>query len=371
MDLHEVVREITGHPVVDVTAVGGGDSGSSALVRLDDGTRVFTKHAESPEQSQAETAGLQWLAEAQAVAVPAVLGRRDSLLVLSPIEPGEPTAPLAEGFGRSLAELHAAGAPAHGSPPPGATQSFIGLAAMSTRPAERWPEFFAAQRIEPYLRDSVDNHALTTDEAQVVEQVMARIDALAGPEEPPARLHGDLWHGNVLWSEQGAHLVDPAAHGGHRETDLAMLQLFGCPHWDWILGAYQDTWPLADGWQARVGLHQLFPLLVHTALFGRSYAGQVVAVARAVLDGASAEAAAVPRRDVVTALREQIQADLHAVGHGVPERALARTKGHVRGLMDALVLALEADVGRPVSYAETRAVLSGQVDVDALRRTSS
>lgn len=371
MDLHEVVRELTGRQVVDVTAVGGGDSGSSALVRLDDGTQVFTKHADGAEQAEAEVAGLTWLAEAQAVAVPAVLGRQNSLLVLSPIEPGEPTPLLAEDFGRSLAELHAAGAPAHGSGPPGATHSFIGLARMSTRPAERWPEFFAAQRIEPYLRDSVDNHALTSDEARVVEQVVTLIDALAGPEEPPARLHGDLWRGNVLWSQHAAHLVDPAAHGGHRETDLAMLQLFGCPHWDRILGAYQETRPLADGWQARVGLHQLFPLLVHTALFGRSYAAQVVAVARAVLGGATAQAAAPPRRDVVSVLREQIQADLHAVGHGVPERALGRTKGHVRGLLDALVLALEADVGRPVSYADARAVLSGQVDVDELRRTSS
>ena len=105
---------------------------------------------------------------------------------------------------------------------------------------------------------------------------------MAAPTEPPARLHGDLWSGNVLWAPDGAWLIDPAAHGGHRETDLAMLALFGCPHLDHVLAAYDETAPLADGWRARVPTHQLFPLLVHVVLFGRSYTAQAVAAARAV-----------------------------------------------------------------------------------------
>jgi fructosamine-3-kinase len=99
--------------------------------------------------------------------------------------------------------------------------------------------------------------------------------------EPPARLHGDLWNGNVLWGTDGqVRLIDPAAHGGHRETDLAMLHLFGCPHLDRVLEGYQQAAPLADGWAGRIALHQLFPLLVHTVLFGGGYAGQAVAAAR-------------------------------------------------------------------------------------------
>jgi fructosamine-3-kinase len=115
--------------------------------------------------------------------------------------------------------------------------------------------------------------------------VCERIDELAGPPEPPARLHGDLWSGNVLWSGDGAWLVDPAAHGGHRETDLAMLALFGCPHLSIVLAAYDEAYPLADGWRRRVALHQLFPLLVHTVLFGGGYAEQTIAAARAALRG--------------------------------------------------------------------------------------
>ncbi|WP_159058348.1 fructosamine kinase family protein, partial [Streptomyces europaeiscabiei] len=114
--------------------------------------------------------------------------------------------------------------------------------------------------------------------------VCARLPDLAGPAEPPARLHGDLWNGNVLWGADGhARLIDPAAHGGHRETDLAMLALFGCPHLGHILDGYQRAAPLADGWQDRVGLHQLFPLLVHAVLFGRGYADQALQAARAAL----------------------------------------------------------------------------------------
>ena len=100
------------------------------------------------------------------------------------------------------------------------------------------------------------------------------------PEEPPARLHGDLWTGNVLWGQDGrAWLVDPAAHGGHRETDLAMLALFGLPHLPRVLDAYDEAAPLAEGWQDRAGVHQLFPLLVHACLFGGGYGARAAAVA--------------------------------------------------------------------------------------------
>ena len=154
---------------------------------------------------------------------------------------------------------------------------------MRNVPAVDWAPWYAEHRVAPYLRTARDTGALTCEEAGVVERVCARLPALAGPPEPPARLHGDLWSGNVLWARDGAWLIDPAAHGGHRETDLAMLALFGCPHLDAVLGSYAEAAPLADGWRARVPLHQLFPLLVHVVLFGRGYAGQAVAAARAAL----------------------------------------------------------------------------------------
>jgi fructosamine-3-kinase len=100
--------------------------------------------------------------------------------------------------------------------------------------------------------------------------VLARVPAAA---EPPARLHGDLWAGNRLVGAGGASwLVDPAAHGGHREFDLAMMRLFGGFGAD-CFAAYEEVSPLEPGWQARVPLHQLAPLVVHAIKFGGGYAG--------------------------------------------------------------------------------------------------
>ncbi len=98
---------------------------------------------------------------------------------------------------------------------------------------------------------------------------------------PPARLHGDLWAGNIIWTREGPVLIDPAAHGGHAETDLAMLLLFTAPHIARIIAAYDEAAPLADGWQERVGLHQLFPVMVHAVVFGGDYVRQSVEMARA------------------------------------------------------------------------------------------
>ncbi|MFC5763243.1 fructosamine kinase family protein, partial [Actinacidiphila bryophytorum] len=198
---------------------------------------------------------------------------------------GRPGPQAAARLGRDLAALHAAGAPAFGAAPPGGPRdAWIGMAPMRNTPGEDWPHWYAEHRVLPYLRQAVDSGAMPAAGAAAVERVCDLLPALAGPAEPPARLHGDLWNGNVLWGADGhAWLIDPAAHGGHRETDLAMLRLFGCPHLDLVLGAYREAAPLADGFGARVPLHQLFPLLVHTVLFGGGYADQAVAAACAAL----------------------------------------------------------------------------------------
>ncbi|MEU6840306.1 fructosamine kinase family protein [Streptomyces sp. NPDC046716] len=254
-------------------------------VTLADGRVVVVKYADDPGAARAEAAGLRWLAAADAVRVPTVHGHDDTWLVIDRVADGRASAEGAERFGRELAALHAAGAPAFGAPPPdGPAEAYIGLAPMRNVPGEDWPGWFAEQRVLPYVRMAVDDGTLRADEARTIERVCALLPGLAGPAEPPARLHGDLWNGNVLWDGDGAaHLIDPAAHGGHRESDLAMLDLFGAPHLDRILAGYRRAAPLADGWRERVALHQLFPLLVHTVLFGRGYAEQAVAAARSQL----------------------------------------------------------------------------------------
>ena len=207
--------------------------------------------------------------------VPDVLASDDGCLILRWVEPGRPSADAASGFGRALAATHQAGATSYG----GDTDGFIARLPMLNKPAPTWAEFFAQRRVLPYLKLASDNGRISADDAQRVESVVARLGELV-PEEPPARLHGDLWNGNVLWgTEQRVWVIDPAAHGGHRETDLAMLALFGLPHLPRVLDAYAEVSPLADGWQDRAGVHQLFPLLVHACLFGGGYGARAGATA--------------------------------------------------------------------------------------------
>jgi fructosamine-3-kinase len=254
-----------------------------------------------------EAQGLGWLGGAGAVPVPDVVGWDEFMLVISWVPAGVPDAAAAERFGHDLARMHAAGADRFGAPWPGFIASLplpndgpaVGEDTAAARAetagegtaqegtarqgAGAWPDWYAARRLLPFLRGAFDAGALRLAQVKDVEAVVARIGDLAGPAEPPSRIHGDCWSGNVLWSGGRGWLVDPAAHGGHRETDLAMLALFGAPFLDRILASYAEAAPLAAGWRARVPLHQLHPLLVHVCLFGAGYAGPVAEAARAAL----------------------------------------------------------------------------------------
>jgi fructosamine-3-kinase len=268
----------------DARPVGGGDI-CDAYRATWRGRPVFAKTLADPPPGffPAEQHGLAWLGAAGAP-VPEVLAVDDALLVLEWIDPGRPTRAAAERFGADLAGLHASPADAYGAAWPG----YIGSLPLDNtpRPDGDWPAFFAEQRLLPYLRRAVDAGAVDDGGRRAVEAVCARLPELAGPPEPPAHVHGDLWSGNVHWAADGrVRLLDPAAHGGHRESDLALLELFGCPQLDVVLGAYQERFPLAAGWPERRPLHQLHPLLVHAALFGASYGARVTAVAGAVLRG--------------------------------------------------------------------------------------
>lgn len=286
----DVVRRLTGlTPSPDSEVNPPRSTGGATVVDLIDGRAALVKQVrDQPGQTTAEAEGLRWLAEAGSVPIPEVLGYDEQWIVLEYLPPARPDEAAATRFGHRLAQLHRSGAEQFGAAPPGGPQeAWIGLAPMSNVTASDWPTWYAEHRVLPYLRMAEDNGQLGTAEAGQIEaaaDALVTTPDLAGPAEPPARLHGDLWSGNVCWSGSPveAWLIDPAAHGGHRETDLAMLALFGCPHHDAVLAGYQQVSPLADGWPDRIGLHQLFPLLVHVVLFGRAYAHQAVTAARSV-----------------------------------------------------------------------------------------
>jgi fructosamine-3-kinase len=295
------LAELTGLPIREARVAGAQHGYQHLMLTLADGRRAFakvippedptyhpaadpaTRSARTADPFAAEANSLRWLAEAAAVPVPDVLAASPGALVISMIPPGRPSPGAAFGFGADLARLHAAGASAFGAPWPGVIASLPLDNTTLDDTALDWPRWYAQRRLLPFLARAVDTGALVIDDASLVEAVIDRIASVAGPAEPPSRIHGDCWAGNVLWSGGRAWLIDPAAHGGHRETDLAMLALFGAPGLDRILAGYTDTVPLATGWRARVPLHQLHPLLVHACLFGASYRDEVRSAARAVL----------------------------------------------------------------------------------------
>ena len=278
------LERLLGTSVRECRDLGGQHGVRHGRVTLADGRVVFAKiagagGADGSAGFEAEARGLRWLAEAKAVPVPEVASWDEAALVISWLPAGEPSRQGAERFGRDLARMHAAGAPAYGAPWPG----FIAGLPLGNDAGDSWPEWYAAERLLPYARRARDAGSLTPADVRLVEAVAARAPDLAGPAEAPSRIHGDCWSGNVLWSGGRGWLIDPAAHGGHRETDLAMLALFGAPFLDRIIACYEEVTPLAAGWRQRVPLHQLHPLLVHVCLFGAAYRTAALDAARAAV----------------------------------------------------------------------------------------
>jgi fructosamine-3-kinase len=272
-------EELLGSSVVATSPVAGGDIATATRLRLSSGQTALMKTLPHPPEGffEAEAAGLRWLGEVEGgVPVPEVLGVASDCLVLAWIEQS-PKTPVeaAAAFGQQLATTHNAGADGWGLDHDG----FIGRLPLPNKPADSWPEFYAIRRVLPYLKLARDRDAISESDAAAVEAVVGKLADLI-PEERPSRLHGDLWNGNCLWGQDLAiHVIDPAAHGGHRELDLAMLHLFGLTHLPRVMAAYHEAAPLADGWEERLGVHQLFPLLVHACMFGGGYGARAGAVA--------------------------------------------------------------------------------------------
>lgn len=234
-----------------------------------------------------EAAGLRWLAQASAdggVDVVEVLDQDATSVTLERIDEARPSdgvAAAATRFGAALAATHAAGAPAFGALPPGASTYFFGpLEQPLTLPHAESPTFgafYARARLQPVL----EHTRLERRDADLARRVCSAVESGAvdawanGDVVRPARVHGDLWSGNVLWTRDGAVVIDPAACGHHQLADLAMLTMFGAPGLEAILDAYADAAHLPDGWREHLPLHQLFGWLVHLHLFGAGYVAPV------------------------------------------------------------------------------------------------
>lgn len=255
-----------------------------------------------------EAAGLRWLGAAEkdgGLSCARVVSATAHRLVEERIAQGASTREKARRAGAALARTHAAGAAWYGCPPPGwdgdgytIGRSLTPVVSASARDgAQSWGTACAKWRVMPHVRAIRDDGLVDAGEARLLSRVADRMAAGDFDSPEPAlvragghacsRIHGDLWAGNLLWAADGtraaatgAALIDPMASGGHAETDLAMLQLFGCAYLDDLLAAYDEASPLADGWRDRVAIHQLVPALLHCVLFGEGYVGLALSIAR-------------------------------------------------------------------------------------------
>jgi len=282
IDLREHIARALGRDVAGLAALRGGDVADAYRVQLADGESVFakTRTGAPPGFFTTEAAGLAWLREAGTVPIPEVLHVSDDppALVLEWIEPGRPGPTTEADLGRALARLHGTGAPSFGRE----DRRTTGSRGLPNEPCETWARFYATNRLRPLARLAAEAKALPRDAIRELEALAGRLADLGGPPEPPARLHGDLWGGNRIVGSGGrSWLIDPAAHGGHREFDLAMMRLFG-GFGDACFAAYQEIAPLAEGWAERVPLHQLAPLTVHAIKFGGGYVGATLRALQAL-----------------------------------------------------------------------------------------
>lgn len=272
-----------------VDPIAGGDICDAWRVTTDAGV-YFAKTPRNPAPGmfELESAGLAWIAET-GVTTPGIVASSPAGLLLEWLGESQPTAAAAKAFGAALAHLHATPAESYGCPPAGPRPSsgWIGTLPMQFGSWDTWQQFYAEGRLRPTAELARMSGGLDASGSHAIEQVCRKLIATSIPDAEPAlgpsRIHGDLWSGNVLWLPSGAALIDPAAHGGHPETDLAMLQLFGVPRWRQILAGYEGVTQLDERRLDRLSLHQLFPVLVHAALFGGGYGRQAEALAGQVL----------------------------------------------------------------------------------------
>jgi fructosamine-3-kinase len=278
-ELAEALRFALGSGIKSQRPLSGGDINDAYELELSSGVRVFLKTNERAPASMfpAEARGLDWLREARALRIPEVLavssGREGEpgFLVLELLKSTRPAADFDERLGRGLAALHRFGSSRFGFE----GDNFIGSLPQRNRAHEKWADFLWFERLEPQLSLAVKSGRASARLRSGFERLSARLPELVGPVEPPARLHGDLWGGNLHVDENGAPcLIDPSAYGGHREVDLAMMRLFGGFD-ERVFRAYEEAWPLAPGHAERIALYQLYPLLVHVNLFGGSYVESV------------------------------------------------------------------------------------------------
>lgn len=263
------LSQIIGQECVAKYSVGGGCVAQTYRVKTAENNSYFVKKGmQNSNALLCEANGLRALAATQSVCVPQVIFVDEDLLVLEYISSGIQEPDFFENFGEQLALMHKNTATYFGF----FEDNFIGNTLQINTQTPSWEIFYIEYRLR-YQLDLLKSKGLLTKILSVFNLNLEEIvtEVLAGSEEPPALLHGDLWSGNYMANEQGSPCIfDPAVYYGHREAELAMTQLFGgFP--STFYRSYEKAYPLKQGWEKRQALYKLYHILNHINLFGSSY----------------------------------------------------------------------------------------------------
>lgn len=279
-----LIQEKTNQPVIfrHITPEHGGSINESFKIETSAGNFFLKKNDALlfPGMFEKEAEGISFLEKTETLHVPHVIAHgvfeSQQFLILRFIEKGMHSKTFWEDFGHGLAQLHQNSHNKFGFD----SDNFIGSLLQINSQHSNWSDFFIHNRLQPLVEMAFNHKKLSRSHEELFENLYKKIPDLF-PNEKPALLHGDFWNGNFMPNADGHPVIfDPAVYYGHREMDLAMSVLFGGFHQKFYT-AYDESFPLENGWKERVRLANLYPLMVHVNLFGGSYIGEVEATLKA------------------------------------------------------------------------------------------
>ncbi|MBI9070497.1 MAG: fructosamine kinase family protein [Melioribacteraceae bacterium] len=264
--------------IINTNSLGGGCIGNSQKIQTAKGKLYFLKSY--PDTSSAilqnEANGLIELKKSRVIKIPEVIYFDDEYLLLEFITTGKRKNNFSEIFGKQFAKMHKCTSNKFGF----FEDNFIGASIQKNQPYyNNWTEFYFNNRLLFQIKFAEQNGYLTSELRSQFNKLESKIDKiLSGSDEQPSLLHGDLWSGNFMVAENGEPvLIDPAVYYGHREADLGMTHLFGGFDSSFYK-AYNETFPLPDGYEYRINIYKLYHVLNHLNLFGSGYYPQAISL---------------------------------------------------------------------------------------------
>jgi protein-ribulosamine 3-kinase len=275
------VENFRGLGIKKSESLSGGCISSAYKITFDNDISCLIKTNElfSTDMFTREAHGLQELKKANAIKVPDVYLYEDEIILLEFIESGTKKKNFFEDFGRKFAQMHKSTADEFGFYEDNYIGSTPQININDESTKKNWRSFYFNMRLLYQFRLAEKNGYVDNSLRDAFTKIANKIESiLEGSDEKPSLLHGDLWSGNYMTDKNGeACLIDPAVYYGNREADLAMTKLFGGFSASFY-EAYNEAFPLKEGWKYRENIYMLYHVLNHLNLFGSRYYAHALAL---------------------------------------------------------------------------------------------